>query len=280
MIRTPIRCLTVALLLVTRPAWSAAHEFVVYTPGMGGTREQARPFLELFFRAVEGQLGWKPKSVDGQFFEDAHQAREFIEKNHPAYGLIAPSLYLELACAKPAPEPIASIVGLGHSSGSVRYYLMVKDGAFKTLEDLRGKRLSSNHLMNPKFLSRVVFAGKIDVASFFQLLATNSPVKPFKALDRGEAEAVLIDEAQFENMKSLPIGASLRVLFSSSPLPPSPVVAFGRSVQPAERDAVKKTLAALCSSPTGAPVCRELQIVRFDPLDAAAYRPAVQQYCK
>jgi ABC-type phosphate/phosphonate transport system substrate-binding protein len=271
-----------SLVMAAAPAaWAGAKDFVIYTPGMGGTAQQAKPYLETFFRQLESSIGWPKGSARGEYFEDQKEAVAYIEKSKPGFGLLSPGLYLELACNRAnAPDLLAAVVGVTNAASSGRFHVVVKDGPTKSLEELKGKRLTSNHLQNRAFVSRVVFAGKIDADKFFQLKETNSPIKPFKDVDRGEADAALVDDAQLAHMKELPFGKELRVVYSSEPLPPFPVVYFPKVAKPAERDAMKRALLGMCASGGGAQVCKSLQITKFETLDPGAYRPAVQQYCK
>jgi ABC-type phosphate/phosphonate transport system substrate-binding protein len=158
--------------------------------------------------------------------------------------------------------------------------VVVKDATAKGLEDLKGKRLASNHLQNMRFVERVIFEGKIDPEKFFVVQPTTSPVKPFKQVDRGEADAALVDDSQLEHMKTLPFGASLRVVYSSPPMPPFPLVAFTKNTTPAEREAVRKVLLRMCGSPDGKEVCKSLTIDHFQPVDPAAFKAATTRYCK
>jgi hypothetical protein len=269
----------VLALAAAAPAWAGGKDFVIYAPGVGGTAQQAKPYLDKFFHYVEGALGWPAGSASGDYFDEPKLALDYIKTKQPGYGLLSPSLYLELACPKGGPEPLAAIVGISGNTSSGRYHVVVKDAAIVKLDDLKGKRLISNHLQNERFITRVVFDGKIDAGKFFQLQPTNSPVKPFKAVDRGEADAALVDDAQLAHMKSLPIGGALKVVYSSQPLPPFPVVAWAGVAKAAEIATMKKTLLGMCGSPTGGEVCKALQINKFDGLDAGAYRVAVQKYC-
>ncbi len=267
-------------LFASAAAWAGPRDFVVYAPGMGGTPEQAKPYLEQFFRYVEKPLGWPSGSAGGQYLDDPKQAQAYIASGKPGWGMLKPGLLLKLSCGKDAPVPLADAVGIGGAGANDRYYVVVKGDGVKSLDDLKGKKLASNHLHDVDFVTRVVFAGKIDAASYFQLQPTPSPVKPLKAVDRGEADAALIDEAQLKNAKTLPFGASLKVIYTSEPLPPFPVVAFPSVTRPADRDAMKKALTGMCASKEGAAVCQALGISDFKPLDPSAYQAAVKQYCK
>ena len=267
-------------LLCSSAALAGPKDFVVYAPGMGGTAEQARPYLETFFRDLEKEMSWPTGSADGQYFEEESAVAGYLASKKPGYGLVTPGMYLDLACKKESIDIVATVVGVANAGSSARYHVVVKNPDIKELKDLQGKKVSSNHLQNAKFISAVVFAGKLDAQTYFKLEPTNSPIKPFKLVDRGEADAALVDDAQLAHMNTLPFGKELRVLYSSEPLPPFPVVSFGKVVKPAERDAMKKTLLGLCATATGAPVCKSLSITRFEAVDPAAYKSALAQYCK
>ncbi|HEX2570001.1 MAG TPA: PhnD/SsuA/transferrin family substrate-binding protein [Polyangia bacterium] len=267
-------------LLCSGRAWAGPHDFVVYSASLGGNQEQARPYLDTFLRDIEKRMGWDKGSAAGEFLEDAKSAEDYIEKNKPGYGLISPTLYLDLVCRKVPVEPILSIVGITSTGPTERYHVVVKGDAIKDLKALKGKRLASNHLQNVKFVSRVVFDGKVDASSYFQLQPTVSPLKPFKQLDRGEADAILVNDTQLMSAKSLPIGPSLHVVYSSEALPPFPMVAFNNVVKPEEREKMRKTVLGMCSTPGGASVCKSLQITRFEPMDPNAFTKAREAYCK
>lgn len=275
------RRFALALGLLASPlAHAGARDFVVYAPGLGGSADQAKPYLDTFFRELEKSLGWPTGGASGEFLEDAKAAETYIAEKHPGFGMIAPSMYLELACKKEPVEPIATLVGLRETGAAGRFHLVAKDPALKDLKSVEGKRLASNHLENQRFVSRVVFDGAIDITKYFQLRTASSPLKPLKEVDRGEADVALIDDAQLAHMKSLPFGQSLHVLFSSEPLPPFPVVAFTKAVKPAERDKVRDALLGFCATPSGGTVCKSLQITKFEPVDASTFRAAVTHYCK
>lgn len=267
-------------LLCSGAAWAGPHDFVVYSASLGGNQEQARPYVDTFLRDIEKRMAWDKGSAAGEFLEDAKSAEEYIDKNKPGYGLISPTLYLDLACRKVQVQPILSIVGIGNTGPTERYHVVVKGDAIRDLKALQGKRLASNHVQNVKFVSRVVFGGQFDAASYFKLQPTVSPLKPFKQLDRGEADAILVNDAQLISAKSLPIGPNLRVVYSSAALPPFPMVAFDNVVKPEEREKMRKTVLGMCSTPGGASVCKSLQITRFEPMDPNAFKKALESYCQ
>jgi ABC-type phosphate/phosphonate transport system substrate-binding protein len=264
--------------LVAAPhAWAGPRDFVAERSGIGGSTEEAAPYIDTFLRYVEKAQGWPEKSATGKYFSDPAEARAYIAAKKPAWGMMDPDLFLELR-KRDELVPIASVTGKNQTLGHLS--IVVKDPALKTLDDLKGKVLISNHLQSPRFLSKVVFDGKLDVEKHFKLQPTPSPLKGLKAVDRGEAAATLLDDEQLAAMKTLPFGASLRVLWTSEPLPPVSMVAFGKETTPAEREKFAKMLVGMCADPKGADVCKSLEITKFTPPDKAAFDAAARRYDK
>lgn len=288
--RTPAsQAASIALLALLSWSWQLAHpaaaaagekDFVVYAPGMGASAAQARPYLDRFAALVEQRMGWAAGSAQMRFVEDRQKVGELIEQQRPGFALLPPWTILDLSCRKVPVAPLSAVVGLSSTAaGGGHYHVVVKEGGAHALGELKGKRLGSNHLSDLRFISRVVFDGKLDAEKDFQLRPTSSPLSPFKWVDRGEAEAALVDDAQLASMKTLPFGQALAPIFSSGPMPPFSVVAFEKVVKPAEREALRKALAGLCASADGAPICKEMQVTRFDPVEAKAFQPATARYC-
>jgi ABC-type phosphate/phosphonate transport system substrate-binding protein len=264
-------------LIVSSSALAGPRDFVVQHGGAGGTTEQAAPYLDTFLRYLEKALGWPANSATGQFFPDQQGAEAYIASKKPGFGMLDPEVWLDLR-KKDDLQVIATVSGKNQTLG--HYSVVVKDPAIKSLDDLKGKTLISNHLGSPRFVSKVAFDGKLDAAKHFKLVSTASPLKGLKAVDRGEAEATLLDDEQLEHMKSLPFGASLRVIYTSPALPPMPVVALGKNSTAAEREAFAKVLFGMCGDPKGSEVCKSLQITKFSPPDKAAFDEAVRRYEK
>ena len=257
------------------PALAGPHDFVIQHGGAGGTSQTAQPYINQVLRYAEGVLKWPANSAKGEFFPDEAGAVQYIDANKPGFGIVDASVFLDLR-EKYDLQPIASVQGQNQLNGHLS--VVVKDPNIKSLDDLKGKTLISNHLENSKFLSKIVFAGKLDADKHFKLSPTASPLKGLKAVDRGEAEATLLDDEQLASSKTLPFGKDLKVIFTSKLLPPTPVVAFGKNSVPADREAFGKMLIGMCKDKKGADVCKSLQITKFTPPDKAAYEDAVRKY--
>src|SRR6478672_1129727 len=85
-----------AVMLFTTLAWAGPRDFVVEHSGVGGTSEQAAPYLDQFLRYIEKAVGWPAGSASAQFFAEPEGARSYITQKKPAFGMLDPELYLEL----------------------------------------------------------------------------------------------------------------------------------------------------------------------------------------
>jgi hypothetical protein len=278
MMRIGVRsCMLAVSLLYAAPAFAGSHDFVIQHGGAGGSSQTAAPYIDQFLRYAEQTLKWPANSAKGEFFVTEAEAAAFIDEKKPGFGILDAPVYLNLQ-KKYDLLPIASVQGQNQLSGHLS--LVVKDPKLKKLGDLKGKTIVSNHLENPRFLSKIVFKGEVDAEKDFKLVPTASPLKGLKALDRGEAEATLLDDEQLAHMKSLPFASQLKVIYTSPILPATPVVAFGKNTTPAERDAFAKMVLGMCNDAKGAEVCKALQITKFTPPDKAAYEDALRRYGK
>jgi ABC-type phosphate/phosphonate transport system substrate-binding protein len=262
-----------ATLVVSSASYAGGRDFIAEHAGAGATAENAQPYLEQFLRLAESMSGWPANSAKGAWIDDSAGVAKAAAEKKPGFAIIDPEVYLELR-KKESLEPIAEVKGKTFNKG--HYSLVVKDPALKTLADLKGKKLSSNHLASPKYISKVAFAGKIDVEKHFTLTKTAQPSKPIKAVSRGEADAALIDDEQLAQMKE--IAPELKVIWTSAALPPTPVVAFAKSSTPADRAALTKALLKLCSDAKGKPVCESMFIDSFAPADKAVFEAAAKKF--
>jgi ABC-type amino acid transport substrate-binding protein len=269
-----------ALVLGAASAWAAPHDLVVQKAGAGGTTEAAAPFVEQLLRYLEGKLGWPANSASGQFFPDATSAEKFVEEKKPGFGLVDAPVFLDWK-KKLGADVVGSVYGDNQSLG--HFSVVVKDAKYKSLDDLKGKTLASNHLEFPKFVSRIGFDGKLDVEKHFVLSPKNRGTKAVSALGSGAADAILVDDAQLAALKgdTGSLGFKPIVVFTSPPLPPTPVVMFEKNIQPKDREAISKALLGMCGdSPKGSDVCKALKITKISPPDKTAWDNAVRKYEK
>jgi ABC-type phosphate/phosphonate transport system substrate-binding protein len=262
-----------ALLVISATSFAGGRDFIAEHAGAGATAENAQPYIDQLLRLVESSAGWAANAAKGQWVDDGKAAEAAIAKDKPGFAILDPEVYLELR-KKDALEPIAEVKGKTFNKG--HYSLVVKNPAYKTLADLKGKKLISNHLASPKYVNKVAFDGKTDIETAFTVVKTAQPSKPIKAVDRGEADVALIDDEQLAQMKEL--APDLKVIWTSPALPPTPVVVFTKNASAADRAAVAKILPKLCDDAKGKEVCESMFIDKFTPVDKAAYAEAARKF--
>lgn len=269
------RAIVITIVAFCGAAFAGGRDFIAEHAGAGANAQNAQPYIDQFLRITEQMTGWPANSAKGEWVDDGKSAEKAIAERKPGFAILDPEVFLELR-KKDALEPIAEVKGKTFNKG--HYNIVVKDPALKTIADLKGKKLSSNHLSSTKYVNKVAFEGKLDVDKEFVVQKTAQPSKPIKAVERGEADAALIDDEQLAQMKEL--APDLKVIWTSPALPPTPVVAFTKNATAADRAAFAKALPTLCADAKGKPVCESMFIDKFAPVDKAAFAEAAKRYDK
>lgn len=262
-----------AIVFCCPAAHAGPRDFVIHVTRMGGDTEAAAPYVDKFLAYVESEGGWPKGSSKGKFLDSRKETLAYIESAKPGYGFLEPPMYFELRKSH-ALEPIVQVES--KDLWSAHLHVVVKVPA--ALTDLRGKSLWTTLGDSPQYLSKVVLPGKIDARTFFSLKTIGQAMKGVRAVLRGEADATLVDDEQFEAAKKMDGGAALRSVYDSPPLPPLTVVAFGKNSRPEERKALTKVLLDMCGTPKGGEVCKEMHISRFAPLKASVVLDAQKRY--
>ncbi len=255
-------------------AQAAKRVFVVCLPLAEGAEEAATKQMAPFLRRLEKLAGWPAGSVEGHFYSSIAGCEAAVRRLKPAFGLVSQGLYLEKR--RTWGLKVIGRVDMPRGAGR-RLYLVVKKGAYKSLDELRGKVLKSNHVAEVRFLSKVIFRGKVDAGRFFRLRSTSSPLRGFKAVYRGRADCTLVNDEELKIMRRRREGKDLEVIYQSPVLPGTPVVAFRRHAAPQDVKAVARALRNLCKG-EGASVCRNAMIRRFLPGSDATFRKLVRLF--
>ncbi len=269
------RAIAAVVLGVSGICFAGGRDFIAEHAGAGANAQNAQPYIDQFLRITEQMTGWPANSAKGEWVDDAPSAQKAIAEHKPGFAILDPEVYLELR-KKESLEPIAEVKGKTFNKG--HYSLVVKDPALKSLADLKGQKVSSNHFASPKYVSKVGFDGKLDVEKDFVVMKAAAPSKPLKDVEAGRADAALIDDEQLAQMKE--IAPDLKVVWTSSALPPTPVVAFTKNATPADKAAFAKALPKLCADAKGKEVCESMFIDTFAPVDKNAFSAAQKKYDK
>ena len=244
-------------------------------PGSPGSTTGAQTYMAPFFRRIESLAGWPTNSIRGSFYPTYAGCLAKIRSGKPGFGVLSLGVYLEQR--KHYKLRVLGKVNILYGAGK-RLYLVVKKGKYKSLAELQGKKLTSDHLEEATFLSKVMFGGKIDVKTHFRLRKVRSTVKGMRDVKRGRADATIINDEQLRILKRR--GYPLVIIHKSPPLPAAPLVAFGSWASRADIAKMKKAAGAMCSGARGRKLCRSTGIQSASRASNATFRRVVKKFGK
>ena len=266
--------LAVGLPAVLAPVGAAEPApIVVCYPGGAVNEKDARGAMDAMLRVVERLGGWPEKSFTSFFTTEPDECKRLMGDKKPGFAITSLGLYLELRAGHhliPLAQPRIN------GSNTERIRVVVREGKYKALEDLEGKSLGGTVLAEPEFVSRIVFAGKYDPASFFVLKPSKHAIRALRALDKGELDAVILNGQQFAALGSLDLSNPIAAIFTSEEIPLMGVVANDRTGSAADRARFARALEGLCADSEGKKLCRLFGVESFHTVDPVVFEPMIE----
>ena len=272
-------CLIIACLLAPFTATAAPKPemIVVCYPGGPVNAKDANSAMSSMLRVVERVGQWQENSFNSQFTTKTDECRKLIAEKKPKFAITSLGLYLELRSQHNL-LPVVQPKIKGHTSE--RYRVMVQNGKFKSLDDLKGKTLGGTVLAEQDFIGKIVFAGKYDPASFFVIKTSNQAIRALRSLDKGELDAVILNEQQFSGLPSLHLQTPLDVLFTSEEIPLMGVVANSAITNAEERARFGEALEAMCSDSEGKKLCDLFGVQSFAVVEPTVFEPMIKLWAR
>ena len=246
---------------------------VVCYPGGSVNIKDANGAMSSMLRVVERVGQWQENSFNSLFTTKTDECRKQLAEKNPKFAITSLGLYLELRTQHNLVPVVQPKIKGGTSE---RYRVMVQKGKYKSLDELRGKTLGGTVLEEQSFIGKIVFAGKYDPASFFDLKTTTQAIRALRALDKGELDAVILNEQQFGGLASLHLDTPLETIFTSDEIPLMGVVANNAITTAEERARFGKALEGMCTDSEGKKLCELFGVESFVPVDAAVFEPMVK----
>jgi ABC-type phosphate/phosphonate transport system substrate-binding protein len=246
---------------------------VVCYPGGAVNAKDANVAMSSMLRVVERVGQWQANSFNSLFTVKSDECRKQVAEKNPKFAIISLGLYLELRSQHNL-VPVVQPKIKGRTSE--RYRVMAQKDKYKSLDELKGKTLGGTALEEPSFIGKIVFAGKYDPASFFVLKSSNQAIRALRSLDKGELDAVILNEQQFGGLASLQMKTPLEAIFTSEEIPLMGVVANSTTTTAEERARFSKALEGMCSDTEGKKLCDLFGVESFVTVDAAVFEPMVK----
>jgi len=271
--------LIIAGLLISLAVRAAPNSeiIVVCYPGGSVNAKDASEAMNSMLRVVERVGQWQANSFNSLFTTKSDECRKQIAAKKPKFAITSLGLYLELRNQHNL-VPVVQPRIKGRTSE--RYRVMVRKDKYKSLDELKGKTLGGTALEEPSFIGRIVFAGKYDPAGFFVLKPSNQAIRALRSLDKGELDAVILNEQQFAGLGSLHLATPLDAIFTSEEIPLMGVVADSATTTAEERARFGKALEGMCSDSEGKKLCDVFGIESFASVDAALFEPMVKLWAE
>lgn len=251
----------------------APEMIVVCYPGGPVNTRDAQSAMGSMLRVVERVGQWPENRFDSLFTSKIDECRKQIAEKKPKFAITSLGLYLELR----NPHNLLPVVQPRiKGRTSERYRVVVQKDKYKSLDELKGKNLGGTVLAEQSFIGKIVFAGKVDPAGFFVLQPSNQAIRALRALDKGELDAVILNEQQYAGLSSLHLQTPLEVVFTSEEIPLMGVVANNATTTEEERARFGKALEQMCTDSEGQKLCDLFGVESFNVVDAAVFEPMIK----
>ena len=267
-------CLLILASLLAPCAAAAESEMIVVCyPGGPVNAKDANAAMSAMLRVVERVGQWPANRFDSLFTTKLEECKKQMDAHKPKFAITSLGLYLELR-GKHHLLPLVQPKIQGRTSE--RYRVMAQKGKFGSLEDLKGKTLGGTVLEEPAFIGKIVFADQYDPARDFTPKPSNQTIRALRAVDKGELDAVILNEQQYGGLASLQLSAPLEAVFTSEEIPLMGMVADSAATTAEERARFGKALEGMCGDAEGKKLCELFGVEAFAAVDAAAFAPMVK----
>lgn len=237
-------------------------------PGGKVNSQEAKSVTDSMLQILEESGGWPRGTISSQFTSESEDCRKYLTEKKPQFAITSLGIFLEHR-ADLNLLPLVQLRIQGSSTDT--YRILVRQGAFTSIEELKGKILGGSLLQDPTFLKRIIFQGSVDPASYFTLQNSRRVLRSLRDLSMGKLDAVMVNDQQYQALGSLPFADQLQVVFTSKAVPLLGVAANGNSTSADDRRRFSQALYNICSRQNGKQLCELFGLEAFVPADIKAF---------
>ncbi len=249
---------------------------VVVYPGGPSTEEEGKRMIDQFISTIAKVAGMDPKSMDGAYFTNVREAKNYIRLRRNAF--IMGSLGFYLSNMKTLNlVPLTSV--RFRQGGKEQYHVIVKKGRYRNVKALKGKVLSGNVLYEDiQYINSIIFNNVINARNHFVLRPTSRPLTALRRTAQGKIDAVLINQIQYQSLKGMSMFDSLESIYASEELPTVGLMMVDTRKNNSVKERIVDAVTQMCYMPDGKDVCRSFGINGFERLEHGALNNVVKMF--
>ena len=260
-----VRHVAIGLILMFLATWGAAwagpHDIVVVRPSGPSASEQAQAQIDRLTKQIAAKAGWNAAGASGRYFTSEDEAVAYIKAKRPGFVLGSLGFYLKYRDALGITMVNQAVV---KGSTKSQYYVVAKKGTLQTLDELSGKTLGGVHLDEPQFVERNVFDGKLTFGDQVKIQPMRS-LRALRRLDKGELDAVILDQKEKDSLAALTMGAGFELIFASRPISNGGFMTITANASAKDVQVFTQAAKDFCTYDEGKEICKDFDIQEFRP---------------
>lgn len=202
----------------TQPEQARGPRFVIVQPGYPGTTRDAEAFVGKLAAHLALKASWP--GLAGEYHNEPAPALEAIRRLQPAFGVVSLGFYLEH-------RRDLALTPLLESRPGEKLVLVSRSGELKDASSLQGQPVAGGPLHELKFLERIAFRGKSNVASWEAKPLLNSSRALRDLVERKKYTAVVLTERDYQALAPLYQTKTVEKALESEYYPAAVLVVFG-----------------------------------------------------
>jgi hypothetical protein len=263
------------LLFLSAPAGAEQISVLICYPASAVSARDSEPALKEMVQVIESIGGWTPGTVQTTFTTRFSECQKKLASLQPAFAILPLGLYLHQRAEHQLLPLVQPIIG-GRTSET--YQVVVRKGSFKSLEQLKGRKLGSPWLEDHEFVRRLVFAGALDPDKDLQPVLIKRSLRALRQLAAGKIDAVLLNQQQAESLGELPLGKELEVIYRSPALPQIGIAASQARTSADTRKKMTRAMLAMCGHAQGKKLCELFNIDGFKEAGPGSYDQVIKMW--
>ena len=249
---------------------------VIVNPGGPDAGAEGNKLATELAAHLAGSAGIDAAQLEAAYFNQTAPAIAYLKKHKDAFLLGGLGVFLSQRQALRL-VPLARLTG--KSGSDEEFSVVVRKGRYASLDELKGKVLVGSVLADdPRYVDRFAFGGKLQSSVWFKCTPSERPLSALRKLASDDVDAVLVNRAQLEALRAMPLHEKTQVIHSSGPVPTVGLMMATTTRTQALRDRVVQAVSKLCGTEKGAPVCQTYGITGFEPMGENALAEAIKKY--